>query len=224
MTFPFRISGNIEKAKRRKEDPRGFQSSRWSRIDQKDVHLILDFRFQNYFFNLQSTISNLQLMGWGSAIAFAEVAPASHHLMIDQKLDHFTLIPTLTTFKSPCGTGPSRKVESPKSSFRRFGLLHQFGNTNSTHHIEMSWNDERDLYFFFKRSLDTSIRCDSSLEDNGRKDLFPPADIIQIILHQGVTETSHNVFYGVSNLLFMNHVRFSKNRTSACDPNRLIRF
>jgi len=35
------------------------------------------------------------------SIAFAEIALASHHLMVHQKLDHLTLIPPLFAFESP---------------------------------------------------------------------------------------------------------------------------
>ncbi|PIX21155.1 MAG: hypothetical protein COZ69_16345 [Deltaproteobacteria bacterium CG_4_8_14_3_um_filter_45_9] len=51
-------------------------------------------------------------------IAFAEIAPAGRYLMVHQKLDHLALISTLTTFKSPCGTGLSRKVIFPNSPSR----------------------------------------------------------------------------------------------------------
>jgi len=40
-------------------------------------------------------------MPLGVAIAFAEIAPAGHHLMVHQKLNHFTLIPTPIAFESP---------------------------------------------------------------------------------------------------------------------------
>jgi hypothetical protein len=41
---------------------------------------------------------------FGMAIAFAEISPAGHHLMVHQKLDHLALISALATIKSPCGT------------------------------------------------------------------------------------------------------------------------
>jgi len=39
-------------------------------------------------------------MPLGVAIAFAEIAPAGHHLMVHQKLNHFTLIPMPIAFES----------------------------------------------------------------------------------------------------------------------------
>ena len=57
------------------------------------------------------------------AIALARIAQAGHPLMVHQKLDHLTLISTLTTSKSPCGTGLSREVKSfnpaPNGPIRR---------------------------------------------------------------------------------------------------------
>jgi len=159
----------------------------------------------------------------GMAIAFAEIAPAGHHLMVHQKLDHLTLIFTLTTFKAPCGTGLSRKVKSSKLSFGGFGLLHQLGCANGAHDIEMLGDDEGGLQFLFERLLDTSISSNASLANDGRKDLLSSTNIVQIILNQGVTESGHNILNRMPDLLFMNHVCLSKDRASAGDSDRMIR-
>src|SRR4030042_7200137 len=156
------------------------------------------------------------------AIAFAEIAPAGHHLMVHEKLDHLTLIFTLPTFKAPRGTGLSRKVKSSEPSLGGFGFLHQLGSTHGAHDIKMFRDDERDLQFPFERFLDTSIPRHPSLEDNGGKDFFSSADIIQIISHQRVTEATYNIFNRMSDLLFMNHVCLGKDRAPAGDPDGMI--
>jgi hypothetical protein len=60
----------------------------------------------------------------GMAIPFAEIAPTSHHLLVYQKFDYLTLIFTLITLKSSCGTGLLRKVKSSELGFAEFSLLH----------------------------------------------------------------------------------------------------
>jgi len=54
------------------------------------------------------------------------------------------------------------------------------------------------------------------------KEFLSSADIIQIILHQGVTEACHDILNRMSDLLFMNHICLGKDRASACDPDRVI--
>ena len=158
------------------------------------------------------------------SIAFTEIAPAGHHPMVHQKLNHLALISAFTALKSSCGTRLSGKVEPSKLGLREFRLLHQFGGTHRTHDIKMFRNDEGDLQFSFESFLDTSIRCDATLEDNGGQDLFPSADIIQIILHQGVAKASHDILNRMSDLLFVNHVGFGKDRASSRDPHGVTGF
>ena len=130
----------------------------------------------------------------GMAVTFAEISPAGDHLMVHQKLDHLTLVSAFLAVKPLCETGLSRKVKSSKLGLGEFGLLHQFGGPDGTHHIKIFRDDQRDFQFPFERSLNTSIRRDASLEDDGRKYFFPPADIIQIILCKKA---------GASNLLML---------------------
>ena len=83
-------------------------------------------------------------------------------------------------------------------------------------------DDELGLQFPLKGFPDPLIGSHSSLKDNRGKDLFAPADIVQIILNQGVTKSSDDVLNGMADLLFMNHVRFCEDCASSGNPDRVF--
>src|SRR5512147_919479 len=67
------------------------------------------------------------------AIAFAEIAPASHHVMVHQKLNDLALISTFAAIKPPRGTGLLTKVKSSELGFGEFGSPYQFGRSDGPH-------------------------------------------------------------------------------------------
>jgi hypothetical protein len=117
------------------------------------------------------------------AIAFAKVTPASDDLMIHPKLDHLTLIITFATLESPCRTRFLAEIKTSKLRSVRSGPLNQFGRPDGAHDIEIIWNDEGNIHLPLKGFLNPPIGGDASLEDDRRKDFFPPTNIIEIILN-----------------------------------------
>ncbi len=81
---------------------------------------------------------------------------------------------------------------------------------------------ERDSQFLLNRCPDSLVCSNASLKDNGREDLFSPADVVEIIPDQRVTEPGHNILNRMADLLLVDHVCLSKNRAPSCNPDRVI--
>ena len=54
----------------------------------------------------------------------------------------------------------------------------------------------------------------TALENNGRNYLFALADVIKIVVGNGLAQTGNYILLGVTHLYFMHQIRLGKNSTS----------
>ena len=57
-----------------------------------------------------------------------------------------------------------------------------------------------------KRANNTLVERHSSLEYDGRQKLLSQSYIVEVVPDQSLAQSIHDVFQGIAQLLFMNHV------------------
>ena len=76
--------------------------------------------------------------------------------------------------------------------------------------------------FLSKSLYNAFVEGYSALESYRGLDLFPQADIVDVVAHQGLAQSIDNVLDAISHLLFVNHVRFGENGASPRNVNRVL--